>query len=196
MRKSVWTWIVALLIGLAASVPGTTEAQESDQDQNAAMMEAISPDENHDKLDPFVGRWRARILMWEGPGEAEPIEASGTATFEWIMNGRYLRQSYRGTYMDMPFSGLGYVGYDRVAGHYVSVWMDNFGTGIMHEIGYHDAATNVFTSQGTFYDPVTSQRMTTRSEHRLEGPDRHVVVMWVSAPGGSEHKSMEIEYTR
>ena len=78
----------------------------------------------------------------------------------------------------------------------VSVWMDNFSTGMMIDRGTCDAEGKVFSTQGSYVDPMTGQKVATRSEHRLEGPDRHVLVMYATPAGGAEFKMMEIVYTR
>ena len=45
----------------------------------------------------------------------------------------------------MPFEGMGIVGYDNLLKKFVSVWIDNMGTGLMPGTGTYDAATKTYT---------------------------------------------------
>ena len=56
------------------------------------------------------------------------------------MGGRYVEHTWKGKMMDMPFEGRGTEAYDNVAKQYVNSWVDNMGTGIIHQTGTCDDA--------------------------------------------------------
>ncbi len=193
--------VVGVLIFLGAA-PSLVFGQEADQSQGlgdeqmAAWMKASSPGEHHKHLDAMRGSWQTTVSMWQSPDQAEPTVTTGTSVFEWVLGGRYLRQDFKGTFMDMPFEGLGYTGYDNAAGHYVAIWMDNFGTGMATETGKCDGEGQEYKFTGSYVDPITGSEQKTRSLHRSDGPDRRVVVTYGLGPDGKEFKMMEIVYTR
>jgi hypothetical protein len=189
------TMLLVLLLMGPLAVSAQEEGSQPSEEEIAAWMEAISPGEQHKLLEVLVGTWDTEVKMWETPDQAEPGVTIGTAEMKWILDGRYLQQKFSGTFMEMPFKGLGYTAYDKAAGHYVSVWMDSFSTGMMIETGSVDDTGKVFTSTGSYVDPITGVKTETRSVHRIESPDRHVAEMFTTGPKG-EFKMMEIVYTR
>src|SRR5690349_2051613 len=76
-----------------------------------AMMKAGTPGDAHKALNGFAGSWTASSKMWMMPG-ADPMTMDGTAEMKWVLDGHYLEQRFTGSFMGMPFTGLGYVGYD------------------------------------------------------------------------------------
>lgn len=195
-RSMVWV-ITAALCFLLPAASGVAGEQETQGDASAEMkewMELLSPGEHHAKLESLVGSWDCEVRMWESP-EQDPLINKGSAEFSWILGGRYLQQDFEGSFIAMPFTGLGFTGYDNVAGHYVSVWMDDLGTGIMTETGSANEAGTVFKSQGSFYDPNTGELAHTRSVHKVVDQDQHLVVMY-RLVDGEEIKMMEIVYSR
>jgi hypothetical protein len=158
-------------------------------------IEMTSPGEQHELLEPLVGDWDCTSRWWDTPDQAEAVESTGSATFSWVMEGHYLQQEYTGTFMGVPFEGLGFVAYDKVAGHYQSVWMDSFSTGMMVDTGQVDETGKVLTFEGSYHDPMSGSVVEMRTVHTIESPDRHVVVMYRTAPG-EEFKMGELVYQR
>jgi len=105
------------------------------------------------------------------------------------------QQEFQGTFMGAEFQGIGLVAYDKVAGHYQSVWMDSMSTGMMYETGEIDETGKVFTFEGTYNDPMSGGVVEMRTVHTIESPDRHVVAMYHTGPG-EEFKMGELVYTR
>lgn len=75
------------------------------------MMKLATPGEGHKKLDVLVGSWNAKSSMWGDPSKP-PEVSEGTSEHTWVLGGRYVEQRFEGTFMGMPFSGIGYTGYD------------------------------------------------------------------------------------
>jgi hypothetical protein len=84
-------------------------------DEKAAMemmMKLATPGEGHRKLEVLVGNWNAKNTMWMDPSK-EPTVSEGVSEHKWVLGGRFLEQRFEGKFMNMPFSGLGYTGYDN-----------------------------------------------------------------------------------
>jgi hypothetical protein len=163
-----------------------TEAQK-------ACIEAGTPGEGHKRLEPFIGTFAAAVRHWPTPG-AEPFEATGTMVNEWVLGGRYLRQTYESDLGGTEFRGIGFWGYNNAAGRYEGVWMDSMSTAIMGESGQCDGRVWTMTGEGD--DPSTGKKVAKRSVIRLQDRDRHSMEMYYTGPDGTEAKAMEIQYTR
>lgn len=186
-------WSVLLVLCLTA---GAAAQQEMDP---KAMMEAFekagTPGEPHRKLDVFVGNWDVKIKTWMAPG-TPPAESTGTAENRWVLGGRYLEQKFQGSFMDQPFTGIGYTAYDNVKKHYLGTWMDSMSTGIMVTAGVADETGKIMKFTGTMDDPMSGKSIRLEEKIVVLDKDRHLFEMWSPAPDGKMYKSMEILYTR
>jgi hypothetical protein len=160
-----------------------------------AMQKAMTPGENHKMLSNMVGSWNAKVSMWMSP-EAKPTVSKGTATNRWIMGNRYVEQKFTGTFMNMPFSGLGYTGYDNVKKQYWSSWMDNMSTGAMAMTGATDDGGKSWKFTGSMADPMTGKDAPFEEHVTVKSKNEHTFEMWGPAPDGKMFKMMEIVYTR
>ena len=159
-----------------------------------AMMKAGMPGDAHKKLDVFVGTWDTKITMWMMPG-ADPMSHNGSSTNRWIMGGRYLEQSFKGSMMGMPFDGLGYTGYDNVKKQYWGTWMDSMSTGMMTSTG-SSADGKLFRFDATMADPMTGKDAAIEETITIVDADHHTLEMWAPGPDGKKFKTMEIQYSR
>jgi len=196
MRKLCSTLALILLIATAASAQDK-KPQMSAEEQAAmeAMQKAMTPGENHKLLNGMVGTWNATISMWMGPDQ-KPTVSKGTSTMRWIMGGRYLEQKFEGKFMDMPFSGIGYTGYDNVKKQYWGTWMDNMSTGAMSMTGGTDDGGTNWKFTGTMADPMTGKDTALEEHLVVKSKNEHVMDMWGPAPDGKMFKMMEIVYKR
>jgi len=96
----------------------------------------------------------------------------------------------------MPFSGIGYTGYDNIKKQYVGTWMDTMSTAMMQSAGTSDASGKNFEFSSTMDDPVTGKAVTTKSTMTVTDENHHTMEMWMPAPDGKMFKMMEINYTR
>ncbi len=164
-------------------------------EQMEAMMKAMSPGEQHKALARMVGNWTFVNKAWMDPAQP-PAESSGTMHAELLMGGRYVEHTWKGDMMGMPFEGRGTDGYDNVAKQYVSSWVDNMGTGIMHQTGTCDAGQKTCTFTGDVWDPVSGQKIGMRSVISWLDENSFRNEMFVKDPSGREVKMMEITAKR
>jgi hypothetical protein len=129
------------------------------------------------------------------PG-APPQESSGTSENKMTLGGRFLEQHYEGKFMDQPFTGMGYTGYDLYKKRYVGNWMDSMGTSIMSSTGTADASGKTMTFTGTMDDYATGKKANFKEVITVVDPDHHVFEMWWPGPDGKMFKTMEIHYMR
>lgn len=182
----------------APTKPAPVQPPAQPMDQKAAMemmMKLATPGEAHKKLDVLVGTWQVKNSMWMAPGQP-PMVSEGTSEQKWVLGGRFIEQRVEGTFMNMPFTGLGYTGYDNYKKKYLAVWMDTAGTTIMNTAGTFNASGKALTSWGRMDDPSTGKVVLVR--YRMTIVDKGELLFEMSAPGpdGKDFRMMEIRYTK
>ena len=202
--KSRWMLVLCLLALM--SVPAL--AQEKGQDkppagmpsmdspEMQAMMKAMSPGPEHQKLARMAGDWTFTNKTWMDPS-APPTEGSGTMHAEMILGGRYVHSVWKGNFMGMPFEGHGTDGYDNVTKKHVSFWVDNMSTGVMQMTGTCEQDGKVCTSTSeAMMDPMTGKMTSFRSVVTWTSDKSFTMEMYAKPEGGTEMKGMEMTVTR
>jgi hypothetical protein len=176
--------------------------QPGEGDMMKMMMELAKPGDNHKLLSRGVGTWSYGVKFWMDP-KGPPMESSGTTVTKAIMDGRYLVSDHTGKMqmpgpdgkmMDIEFKGMAVEGYDNSTKKFVASWIDNMGTGIMHLVGDYDAASKTFTYRAE-YEPMPGMKTKVREVIKITDND-HRTFEWYEEQGGTEVKTMEINYTR
>jgi Protein of unknown function (DUF1579) len=164
----------------------------------AAMMaqwqSAMTPGAWHKRLDPLVGKFKAKTEFVMAPG-VPPMVHEGTSDNRWVLGGRYLEQAYRGTAMGMPFEGIGYTGYDNPSKRYVGTWMDTFGTGVMSSAGVGRPTPSKMTFVAEAVEP-SGKPIVFDAIITVKNPDQHSYEMWTKAPNGKRFRNMIVTYVR
>jgi len=158
------------------------------------MMKASMPGPMHELLKPMAGNWKTTAKSWLKPG-AEPSVSEGTCESTWILGNRYLQSTYKGDMGGMPFEGWGLMGYDNQKQEFVSVWADNFGTGIAMSDGKADPSGKVLTMMTTMPDPQTGTPTPYKMVTKVADENQYMMSM-SSVKDGKEETEMEITYTR
>lgn len=150
----------------------------------------------HERLDAFVGKFRAEVKMWMGPGD--PMVSTGTMTSTRELDGRFLCQEYVGDPGPGPFPnfrGKGLFGYNDLTERYEGVWIDNASNVMQTETGILDESGKVWTMEGSMPCASTGKTTKKRSVLTVRDRDHHSLEMYFENEGGM-HKGMEIRYAR
>jgi hypothetical protein len=171
--------------------PGWTE-----EDMKACTL-ASTPGEEHKQLAESAGQWHGKNTMWMAPG-TEPMTSECTATVTPIMDGRFTKCEWSGEMPGMgPYNGFGIYGFDNVSQKYVSIWIDNHGTGIMQGEGERSANGKTTTLNYTHNCPITKKPTVMRSVETITGPRTKTLEMFATDPkSGKEYKMMRVELTK
>jgi len=160
-------------------------------EQMQAMMASMAPGSKHAELAKQVGEWDTDCEQFM-PGM--PVQKTkGSATITMIMNGRYLREEFKGTMMGQPFDGLMLLGYDNNLKRYDSTWIDSMGTGMMVSHSKGDDPTELC---GSFYCPMAGKEISARLVTKVVSDDKHLFEMHAPGPDGKEAIMMRITYSR
>jgi hypothetical protein len=140
-----------------------------------ALAEAGKPGAEHKKLEPFVGQWTFTMKLWTDPSQS-PAELKGTVERKWIMDGRFIQETARGTCAKTgkTFEGLGLLGYDAAQKKFTGVRACGLtGTLSSGRIAC-DASGTRFECVKEECCPLTGQKIKARDEVVIESNDRIV----------------------
>lgn len=173
--------------------------QSAMDEQMAEFFKMMEPGEMHEYLDHFVGEWDVTSKAWWGGPGSEPVVSQGTSKAKWVLNGRFVQEEFQGEMMGMPFSGLGYTGFDTFKEVYVTSWMDSMGTAIFTTEGRVSSDGKTFIFYGTMDEAMTGEhdkpvkfvlKVVSDDIHRFEMHDLALESL------GMGTKVMEMTYTR
>lgn len=189
--KRIVAGLFLVLTMTAVSVQAKDEAS-----QMAKMQELGTPGAEHAILDVFKGKWKVTSRSWMTPG-AKAEESTGTSSMEWVLDGRFLKQKYKGEWAGEKFDGMGFVGFDKMKKKYVNIWMDSMATGVFQSMGRYDSKTKTFKDSGNFSCPMTGNTNEWfRSEWKIINDNQNIYTMYMKDKNDKEFKAMELTYTR
>jgi hypothetical protein len=168
---------------------------------SATMMKAwqayMTPGDMHKWMNSMEGTWEAEMVSWMKP-DAPPSPASKVkAKFKTILNGLYQESHYEGDMMGMKFEGKGLMAYDNARKKFLTSWIDNMGSGMLHMEGDWDESSKTLSFKGKSTDPVTGELCDFREVVRVTDDKHHVMEMYGQEhPGGKEFKMLEIRMTK
>ena len=187
--KKITLMIIALL-----SATAFTKSYSQDDATMKAWQEYMTPGEVHKMLAESDGTWNEEITMWMAPG-MEPSKNTSTAVNKMILGGRYQQSTHVGNFNGMPFEGIGLLGYDNAKKVFMSSWLDNMGTGIMHMEGTWDPATKAITFTGNSVDPATGKDVPVKEIFTFIDNNTQKMEMYMTQ-NEKEFKTMEMMLSR
>ena len=190
MYKSIFALLTFSLLIFTASL----NAQDEMSADQKAWMDYMTPGPMHEMMAESVGEWKTKTTFWMDPA-GEPMETEGTAKFEMILGGRYMKSTHKGMVMGMPFTGIMLQACDNATKEFIAIWIDNLGTGMSVSKGTYDEDTKTLNSTGTMIDPMSGKELNYRQTVQLTDDNHQVVEMFIQE-NGKEIKNMVIELTK
>lgn len=188
--KTLLSMIMLSAILFSASV---NFAQQGAQDEMMKKwQEYMTPGAEHQHLAKAAGNWKASIVSYM---EGQEVKSEGTASNEMIFGGRYLKSSFKGNMMGMPFDGMSLDAYDNATKEFINIWIDSFGTGILYTKGKYDEKTKEYVYTGMMVDPMAGKEVMIKNVFKYINDDQQQMIMYM-VDGANETKSMQIDYTR
>ena len=157
-------------------------------------VEKCQPGVEHQMLKKLEGNYQVTVKCWMDPAKV-PMETQGEAKLKMILEGRFLRQEFKGELMGKTIHGTGFDGFDRTTGKYVTVWMDDSCTQMMFATGTSKDNGKTIEYTGEHGDPQAGQAVKVRSVFTQLDKDRFTFEMFQTREG-KEVKGMELLYTR
>lgn len=191
MRKTM-----AVLLSLLAFAAGAQEGEKKKTEAEAMIeyyIESAKPVAEHKRLLEMTGPWKTSSKLWFGPGD--PMIASGTASGQMILGGRFLQ--LEGSVKDgpMPMQHLTLVGFDRRTSEYTLVGFDTGGTYYITAAGKWDDAKKGLVLHGSYLQPPANTEQKYYFVWTMPSPREHVMTMYF-VMGGKDVQIAETRYTR
>jgi len=179
----------------AAPAKGAPQMTPEQQAMMEKWQKAATPGPEHKFLASMAGTWKAEVKSWESAG-SQPQVSEGTGEDEVILGGRYVKSTFKSSFMNQPFEGMGLMGFDNVLKKFQGVWIDNMTTAMMISVGDLDKTGTILTTTDTYSNPQTGKAETSRSVLKVLDKDKKVMQMYGKGKDGKEFLMMEITYTR
>ena len=186
--------MVAAAVAVAGAWAGEGEAVAG-MSEEMRILQLGNPGPEHERMEWRLGTWAGEVTYWPFPG-APPVTTAATSKAAWVLDGRWIRQEFRSEVNGQPFEGLGLLGYDRIAGQYVSMWFDSTSTGVLTLTGDCEGECLELVLAGTRVDPQTGKEYGVRQVVRRLDAERFMVEFYDQLDDGSMFKSLEIRWRR
>ena len=199
MKATFCAIVLVLLLGPATSTVMAQEKKKmpSQEEMMKRWQEAMTPGEQHKKLEAFVGAWDSEVKIWMAGPSGEPSVSRGAVEYTMALGGRFLRQEVSGDMMGQTMKGVGYTGYDNFRKKYVAFWIDNMGTGMSTMEGTMDKDGTTLTMLGKMDDPMTGEKdKKVKYVTRMIDKDTHVFESYDITAYGDKKPVMVITHTR
>jgi hypothetical protein len=163
------------------------------------------PNEGHRALQPLIGRWRVtKTSSFPAISSNGPVSSADlTATREWLADGRFIRETVTGTMAGQPYFRTGLLGYSTMDRRYEWVTVDALNANMMIYQGRPGSGAalptdvaGAFTDQGLMGESTVGRVVRQRTRITIDGPDRNVLQLFVTPPGGRERLVDEMLYVR
>jgi Protein of unknown function (DUF1579) len=185
------------VVALASCSVVSKEAGEgrTKVDSPSEWVAMSKPGESHRLMDSFVGTWNVAMTFWGSPQSA-PERSSGVSESKWILGGRFIQESFKGTVGGQNFEGIGLFGFDNGRRRFETLWLDSLNTSVARSTGTFDPENQIYSFEGEVYDPLVGRDKSTKTTIRFLSPDRYLLTMFDHNPVYGDYKSLEIEYVR
>ena len=202
MKKTLLIILTTLLLCSCSSkdieAPEVTTPQAPTFSKDQIMKKIIeyaTPGNEHLALTPLIGKWKVESKSWMETS-AEPVIDKGYANHYWVLDGRYIKQDYEGTWDGKPYKGYGFLGYDKIKKEYTSTWIDSFSTTIMNSKGSFCTKSNKLTMKTLSSCPVSGHTLEGKNITRIIDNNTHIFEVHNPNITGEMTKILEITYTR
>jgi hypothetical protein len=165
----------------------------------AAIMEGAepftAPGEHHAFLRRFTGNWDTE-LRYTMEGMNMPPE-KGSATFSWLMEGRWLQQKAEGTMFGKPTRWYAIIGYDNMKMSYVITTVSSMDTAMNRAEGDLDPSGKALITYGTIDEYLTGEHdKMVKTVWRFVSEDERVMEVHDLPIGERNTKVVEVAYAR
>ena len=145
-------WIVGAVAGACVVGFVAGRAWSGDSDDRTAWEALNRLGAQHERLGQLAGTWTVKARVRDAK-TGTFTESDASAVFTPVLGGRFVRQELKGKMMGGAFEGIGYLGYENATGKYVSLWLDNLGTGWETGTGTEEETKKSITYSMTMHGP-------------------------------------------
>ncbi|MDI1477746.1 DUF1579 family protein [Polyangium sp. y55x31] len=150
-------------------------------------------DSEHQRLARLVGVWRGTARTIMGPNVA-PIEAAWEGRIAAILDGRFVRFTYRSSVEDKPIAGEMLIAFESGEKLWRTSWVDSFHTGTM--ILVSEGSGTDIDVRGSYFAAEGHPRWGWRTVIDDAQAEKLTIRMYNITPDGEEFLGVEITLSR
>jgi uncharacterized protein DUF1579 len=163
------------------------------------------PGDGQKAMQALAGNWRVEMTLYAAMGSPQhPLTSSDlVAHREWIGGGRFLRDVTEGAFGGSPYYRMGTLGYSNMDRRFEWVTQDALNANMMiyqgarqSGPGFPASLAGTFTDQGLLGEASAGKTIRQRTLIQIDGPDRNVMEIYFTPPGGRERLVDRKVYTR
>ena len=167
------------------------------QDMMEMMKKWATPGPEHQMLNRFIGEWETETsLMYLGQKMGS---SKGSATFEWLLDGRWVQQHSTGSMMGMPIESYSTMGYDKFRKNFVATTVSTMDTAMNRVEGDFTQDGQTLIMYGSIDEYLTGELCKwVKGVYRFQGDDTIIFEIHDLAIGEGDQKTqvIEVKYTR
>jgi hypothetical protein len=178
------------------SFKGADPREHSPADMNRRMVESMTPNRFHKRLERLLGEWDLELRMWMDRG-SPPMTSKGTSSWTWMFEGKWIQGSTEFSMMGMKMQMRTILGYDNFKKKFVSCTVNSMETAMRHAEGNFGMDDSVLYTYGPVDEYMTGEHAKTSAfVYRFDGPDRFTIEVHDLSIGLENAKVMEFVHTR
>jgi hypothetical protein len=191
MKRCATGLLVSALLSAGAS---------AQNDAMPASARLAMPGDKHRWLEPLVGQWSVEMRVYVAPGQPPLVSKDMSASREWILGGRYLREELRGSFAGNPSHRVATLSYNNLDERFELATIDTFEPGQMWYAGQRVGSAQRIEMHGASTEAGMTAKPTGRKRDlRFEfeiGRDANVQRIYVKYPAEPEFLFVEQLFTR
>lgn len=192
--------VLVMALGLSPAM-AQDPAGDADMDaQMKAMMEKMqqvaTPGKHHEALARYLGDWDVELAMIMPGGPTQ--KSTGTAHYDWAIEGKWLTQKIDGTLMGQPYESFAVLGFDNYAKNHLVAVVSSADTSMLVARGVVvDPEGKVTAVYGTLDEYTTDElNKPFKAVTRLVDENHHVTEVWDLGVGADGVKVLEFRFAR
>ncbi|HEX4955446.1 MAG TPA: DUF1579 family protein [Thermoanaerobaculia bacterium] len=148
---------------------------------------------SHERLGLLTGSWKVEAQYLAQAGSPP---AAGVATIEALLGGRTIEERLSTQLFGQSYEVLYLLGYDNTRKKYWGIWIDNLTSAATVAEGELRPADGALVLEGSYDDPASGTRHTSRSELIVESESAFTLTLFDLGADGSARPSLRLRHTR